>query len=321
MLNLGYHISHEQFSPGELLKLAKKAAEAGFSFGLSSDHFSPWNFDQGHSGYAWSWLGAALSQTDLNFGIVTCPFFRYHPAIIAQAAATLDEMFPQRFWIAVGSGQALNESILGEYWPTKPERNERLKASVDIMRALWRSETVTTKEPIKVVEATLYTTPKSKMPVTGAALTPETAKWMASWADSLITISQPEERLKEIVDAWKENGGENKPIKLKVQLSYDKKFDDALQGAHQQWRTNIFASDLQSQLRNPQQFEQAAQHVKPEELKKMVNVSDEPDQHIEWLIRYRNMGFSDLILHNVNKKQEQFLEVFAEKVIPELKSL
>jgi coenzyme F420-dependent glucose-6-phosphate dehydrogenase len=320
MLNLGYHISHEQFSPGELLKFAKMADNAGFSFGLSSDHFAPWNSDQGHSGFAWSWLGAALSQTQMNFGVVTCPTFRYHPAIIAQAMATLDEMFPQRFWAALGSGQALNESILGEYWPSKEERNERLKASVEIIRALWRGEKVTRMGPVKVVEASLYPAPGSEILITGAAITPETAKWMASWADRLITISQPEDSLKKVVDAWKMNGGENKPMILKVQLSYDKSFDDALQGAYMQWRTNIFASDVQAELRNTKQFEQLAHHIQPYQLKQMINISNETDQHIEWLSEYNKMGFTDLVLHNVNRKQEQFIEIFAEKVIPEIKN-
>jgi coenzyme F420-dependent glucose-6-phosphate dehydrogenase len=320
MIKLGYHISHEQFPPGELLKLAKKAAQAGFTFCLSSDHFAPWNTKQGHSGFAWSWLGAALSQTDIDYGVVTCPFERYHPAIIAQASATLDEMFPHRFWIALGSGQAMNESITGRYWPPKQERNEKLKASFDIIRALWRGETVTSKSPIRIEEATLYTRPVSEIKITGAAITPETAKWMAPWADSLITISQPEEKLKKVAAAWKENGGENKPMKIKIQLSYDKNARDAMNGAHEQWKTNVFGSDMLAELRNPQQFEQAAQHVKPEDLHGLINISEHPGQHVEWITKYIEMGFSELVLHNVNKKQEQFLESFAEKVIPELRS-
>lgn len=180
MVKLGYHISHEQFPPSKLLQLAKKAEESGFQFGLSSDHFSTWNTNQGHSGFAWSWLGAALCHTKMNFGVVNCPCFRYHPAVIAQAAATLDEMYPERFWLSVGSGQALNEAITGQHWPAKQKRNDMLKESVDIIRALWRGETVTNHGLIKVEEATLYTRPKSALPIVGAAITPDTAKWLAS---------------------------------------------------------------------------------------------------------------------------------------------
>lgn len=316
MAKFGYHISHEQFSPGELLRLAEKATRSGFSFCLSSDHFAPWSNRQGQSGFAWSWLGAAMSRTDIEFGVVNCPVYRYHPAIIAQASATLDAMFPGRFSLAIGSGQALNETITGEYWPAKHERNERLRAAADIIRALWRGETVSSKAPIKVSEAKLYTMPSTEMKITGAAISPETAGWMASWADSLITISQPEEKLKKVISAWRGNGGENKPVKIKVQLSFDRTYDLALQGAFEQWKTNVFASEVQSELRNPFQFENMAEHVKPDEVAQLVHVSADPAMHMEWISKYIEMGFDEVDLHNVNRNQDLFIEVFGEKVIP-----
>jgi coenzyme F420-dependent glucose-6-phosphate dehydrogenase len=315
MVKIGYHISQEQYPPSELLNLAKMAEKAGFQFGLSSDHFHAWNSNQGHSGFVWSWLGAAMCQTDLSYGVVNCPSFRYHPAIIAQAAATLDEMYPGRFWMAVGSGQALNEAIIGEHWPAKQERNEPLKEAVDIIRALWDGETVTHRGLIKVEEATLHTRPKKDIPIVGAAITPATAGWVASWADALITVSQPFEKLQEVVDQWKKNGGEKKPMVLKVQLSYDKSMIGAMEGAFEQWKTNIFGSDMLAELRNPMQFEQAAMHIKPEEMKEHVNISDDPGQHIEWIEKYIKMGFNEIVLHNVNKKQEQFIEIFGSKVL------
>lgn len=318
MVKLGYHFSHEQFSPGQLLQFAKKVEEAGFQFGLSSDHFHTWNTNQGHSGFAWSWLGAAMCQTHLKFGVVTCPCYRYHPAIIAQAAATLEDMFPNRFWLALGSGQALNEAITGEHWPAKAERNARLKESVEIIQDLWEGKTVSRSGMIKVEEATLYTRPKRKIPIVGAAITPDTAAWLATWADALITISQPMEMLTKVADAWKNNGGENKPMVLKVQLSYDKDMEGAMQGAHEQWKTNIFGSDMLAELRNPMQFEQAAQHIQPEELQGHVNISNDVHQHLDWLEQYIELGFHEIVLHNVNKKQEQFIDVFAERVLPEL---
>ena len=319
MAQIGYHNSHEQFSPGTLLQLSKKAEEAGFEFGNSSDHFHPWNHEQGQSGFAWSWLGAALASTKLDFSVVNCPYHRYHPAIIAQAVATLDEMFPGRFWINIGSGQAMNEAITGRKWPAKQERNARLKEAVEIIRALWKGETVTHNGLIKVEEATLYTRPKTVVPIFGAAITPETAKWLAGWADGLITVSKPPEELQKVVDAWRNNGGENKPMALKVQLSYDRTMKEALQGAHEQWKTNIFGSELLAVLRTPKQFEQAAKFVNPEELHQHVNISHEPEKHIEWIRKYAEMGFEKIVLHNVNTKQEQFIEVFAEKVLPILK--
>ncbi len=143
MTLIGYHASHEQYPPSELLAYVRAADAAGFQGVMCADHFHPWLEENGHSGFAWSWLGAALQATSFPFGVVNAPGDRYHPAIIAQAAATLAEMFPGRFWMAAGSGEALNEHITGNRWPPKPERNERLRECVDIMRALWRGETVT----------------------------------------------------------------------------------------------------------------------------------------------------------------------------------
>jgi probable non-F420 flavinoid oxidoreductase len=319
MAKIGYHISHEQFSPRELLRLALKAEQAGFDFCLSSDHFAPWSKSQGQSGFAWSWLGSALAMTKrMDFGIVNCPAYRYHPAIIAQASATLDQMFPGRFWLTVGSGQALNEAITGAYWPTKNERNIKLKAAVEIIRGLWKGETITSDVPIRVTNARLYTLPETEMKITGAAISPETARWMAPWADSLITISQPKEKLEKVLDAWRNYGGDQKPVKIKVQVSYDKTYNDALNGAWDQWRTNVFASSVQSELRDPLQFENAAEHVKPDEVSKLVFVSDNTNQHIEWLSSIVEMGFAEIDLHNVNRNQERFIDDFGTKVIPEL---
>ena len=143
MTLFGYHGSHEQYPPSELLGHVRAADAAGFQGVMCADHFHPWLEENGHSGFAWSWLGAALQATSFPFGVVNAPGDRYHPAIIAQAAATLAEMFPGRFWMAAGSGEALNEHITGNRWPPKPERNARLKECVDVMRALWRGETVT----------------------------------------------------------------------------------------------------------------------------------------------------------------------------------
>ncbi|MBA9079852.1 MULTISPECIES: TIGR03885 family FMN-dependent LLM class oxidoreductase [Rufibacter] len=320
MTKLGYHISHEQFSPSQLLQLAQKAEAAGFRFALSSDHFHPWSTQQNSSGFAWSWLGAAMAATSLEFGVVNCPAYRYHPALIAQAAATLDEMFPGRFFLTVGSGQALNEAITGLRWPAKQERNDRLKECVDVIRALWKGETVNHHGLVTVEEATLYTRPKKEIEVIAAAITPETAAWAATWADGLITISQPRDKLQKVVDAWNQNGGEGKPMLLKVQLSYDKTDKEALLGAHEQWKTNVFGSAMLADLRVPGQFEQAAQFVKPEEIREFVHVSGEPEQHLEWLQQYVEMGFQKMSLHNVNRKQEQFIEVFGQEVLPVLAS-
>ncbi|MGF1676364.1 MAG: TIGR03885 family FMN-dependent LLM class oxidoreductase [Rivularia sp. (in: cyanobacteria)] len=317
MATIGYHASHEQFKPSELLNWVQMAEQAGFTLALSSDHFHPWSEQQGQSGFAWSWLGAAMQATPtLSYRVVCAPGQRYHPAIIAQAAATLAEMFPNRFWLTVGSGQALNESITGEHWPCKSQRNARLKECVDVIRALWAGETVNHHGLVCVEEAKLYTRPQTLPLIFGAAITAETAKWIGSWADGLITISHPLPKLKEVVNAFRSGGGEGKPMILKVQLSYDRDQESALQKAHQQWRNNIFKNIVMAELRTPEQFDAAGEFVQPKELYDFVKISSDTQQFVNWLQEYIELGFDELILHNVNREQEQFIKVFGEKVLP-----
>jgi len=319
MVSIGYHASHEQFKPSELLQYVQQAEQAGFTHVLSSDHFHPWSEAQGQSGFAWSWLGAAMQATPtLSYRVVNAPGDRYHPAIIAQAAATLAEMFPNRFWITVGSGQALNEHITGAKWPMKGDRNTRLKECVDVMRSLWAGETVNHHGMICVEEAKLYTRPQTLPLIIGAAITAETAGWLGSWADGLITTSRPPEQLKTVVEAFRRGGGEGKPMILKVQLSYDRTEEEARLKAHEQWRSNIFKSVMLTELRTPAQFEAAGKFVQPQALDHHVRVSADPQQHIDWLKQDIDLGFDELILHNVNREQYQFIDVFGEKVVPVL---
>lgn len=318
MLRIGYHASHEQYSPGNLLTWVRQAERAGFTAAMCSDHFHPWSERQGQSGFAWSWLGAALQATTLPFGVVNAPGQRYNPAIVAQAAATLAAMFPDRFWIAVGSGENLNEHITGERWPTKPERNERLLEAVEVMRALWRGETVTHDGHFKVEEARLYSLPLSAPLLIGAAVTKETAKWVGSWADGLVTIDRPREELEEVVASFREGGGESKPMFLQVQLAYAPTDREAEQAAFEQWRTNIFSSSVLSDLRMPAEFDAAARFVKPEALHGPVRISSDIERHIDWLRQNLELGFSDIYLHNVHPDQEAFIDRFGERVLPEI---
>ena len=155
MTIVGWHASHEQIAPSELLRAVKRVEQAGFDAAMSSDHFSPWGERQGESGFAWSWLGAAMATTELPFGIVNAPGQRYHPAIIAQAAATLAEMFPGRFWIALGTGEASNEHITGDVWPPKDVRNRRLLECVAVIRSLLAGEEVSHDGLVRVDRARL----------------------------------------------------------------------------------------------------------------------------------------------------------------------
>jgi probable non-F420 flavinoid oxidoreductase len=316
---IAYHASHEQFPPSLLLELAVLAEKAGFSALHSSDHFQPWNSAQGESGFTFSWIGAAMQATTLPIGMVCAPGQRYHPVMVAQAAATLAEMFPDRLWISLGSGEAINEYFSAEPWPPKAARNERLKECHDVIVRLLNGELVDYSGHIKVQKAKLYTLPKVKPKFIGAAVTPETAAWLGSWADGLVTINKPMDKLKEIVDAFRSGGGAGKPISLKVQLSYDTDSNLALQGAFEQWNTNIFESSLLSDLTTVEQFEAAAKYVRPEDMHEAVHISANLEEHLEILTNYKNMGFETLILHNVNKNQRTFIENFGKHVIPKLR--
>src|SRR5215204_3946230 len=174
---IGYHASHEQLLPSALLRCVVAAEAAGFQTAMCSDHFAPWSSRQGHSGFAWSWLGAALQATGLGFGVVNAPGQRYHPAIVAQAAATLSELFPERFWLALGSGEASNEHITGDRWPPKEERRARLGEAVAVIRALLAGETVSHDGLVTVDRARLWTLPERPPALIGAAISADTAAW------------------------------------------------------------------------------------------------------------------------------------------------
>jgi probable non-F420 flavinoid oxidoreductase len=317
---IGYHASHEQLPPSALLGCVVAAEAAGFQAAMCSDHFAPWGSRQGNSGFAWSWLGAALQATRLGFGVVNAPGQRYHPAIVAQAAATLSEMFPGRFWLALGSGEASNEHITGERWPAKDERKARLGESVAVIRALLAGETVSHDGLVKVDRAKLWTLPAQPPMLIGAAVSPETAAWVGGWADGLVTINQSRDTLREVIDAFRGNGGEGKPLYLQVHLSWAADEDEALAVAHDQWSTAVFDTSLAMELALPEQFEAAAQFVAPEDVRSAVLVSADLGRHTAWLQEYAELGFERIYLHEVGQAayQRPFIDAFGSKVVPAL---
>ena len=319
MTELGYHASHEQFPPSDLLKYVELADERGFDHALASDHYHPWSERQGESGHVWSWLGAAMARTDMTFGTVNAPGYRYHPAVIAQAAATLREMYPERFWFAVGSGQLLNEGITGTDWPVKDERNARLAECADVMRRLWDGEAdVTHHGRITVERATLWTRPETAPPLFGAALSAETARWLGDceWVDGMITVGTPDhEGDAEVVEAFRETAPE-KPVYLKVQLSWDESDDAALEGAVDQWRTNCVPGAVTQQLRTAGEYDELGEEIHEEHVEEHVRVSANIDDHLEWLETDVDLDVERVVCHNVNTNQGAFVEAFAEEVLP-----
>ena len=318
MTVVGLHCSHEQIPPSRLLAHAREAEAAGFRAAMSSDHFSPWSERQGESGFAWSFLGAALQATELPFGVVNAPGQRYHPAIVAQAAATLCELFPGRLWVALGTGEASNEHITGDRWPPKDVRNARLRECVEVMRALFAGEEVNHDGLVRVDRARLWTLPEEPPPLVGAAVSPETARWCGGWADGLVTINQPREVLERVVAAFREGGGEAKPVNLQVHLSWAPSEEEALAIAHDQWRTNVFPPPLCWDLETVEQFDEAAAHVRPEDVRGAVLVSSDLSRHAEWLAELAGLGFDQIQLHHVGQDLTPFIEAFGEHVLPRL---
>jgi probable non-F420 flavinoid oxidoreductase len=311
---LGFHASHEQIHPRQLLDAVIKAEQVGFAAAMCSDHFAPWSTRQGHSGFAWSWLGAALQATNLKLGVVNAPGQRYHPAVIAQAAATLQAMYPGRFWAALGSGENMNEHITGDVWPRKSLRNERLRESVNVMHRLLAGEEVSHTGLITVDRAQLWTLPDTPPPLLGAATSPETAAFVAPWVDGLATVLQEPEALRRVIDAYRGAGGAG-PVVLQVHLSYAATDDEAQAIAHDQWRTNVFAPPLSWDIDTPHGFDEAARFVQPTDLASNVLISSDASWHAAKIAELSELGFDEIYLHHVGKEQDEFLDVFGDRVV------
>ena len=316
---VGLHHSHEQIAPSALLEVARAAESAGFDAGMSSDHFSPWSVRQGESGFAWSWLGAALAQTSLPFGVVNAPGQRYHPAIVAQAAATLCEMFPGRLWIALGTGEASNEHITGARWPDKATRNARLRECVDVLRALLAGEEVTHHGLVQVDRARLWTLPAERPPLLGAAVSEVTARWVAGWADGLATIHQERATLERVIGGWRDAGGSGRLV-VQVHISWAPTEEEALRIAHDQWRTNVFPPPACWDIDTAEAFDAAAQHVRPEDMRGPVLVTSDLGRLTAALHEVLELRPDELYVHHVGKEQGAFVEAFAGHVLPELRS-
>ena len=322
MTEFGYHVSHEQYTPGTLLTYVRRAEAAGFRGALSSDHFHPWLEENGQSGFAWSWLGAALQATKPTtmVGTVNAPGDRYHPAIIAQAAATLAEMYPGRFWLAVGTGEALNERITGAPWPPKPERQERLLECVDVMRRLWRGETVTHRGRVVVHGARLYSLPDRAPPLFGAAVSESTARWIGGWSDGLITTGRSRDEMQRMIDAFYAGGGAGKPIYVQHVLSWAPAEDAARAAARAQWRFAVLDAEQLWNLASPAAFADATAAVTADDLATKIRISADLGRHAAWLDEYRELGVNRVFCLNVGRNQEEFIDAFGAHVLPELAS-
>jgi G6PDH family F420-dependent oxidoreductase len=238
----------------------------------------------------------------------------------AQAIATLGELFPGRFWAALGSGEAVNEHVTGDRWPDKATRDARLLECVAVMRALLAGEEVTHDGLVRVDRAQLWSLPQQVPDLLGAAVSEQTARIVGGWADGFITVNQPLDVLRQVLDAFREAGGEGKPIHLQVHLCWDEDEDRALAIAHDQWRSNAFGASLAWNLEQPAQFDEASRYVRPDDIRSKVVVSSDLGEITARLQAMVELGVDALALHHVGQEQERFVDVFGAKVLPQLVS-
>lgn len=310
-MEIAYHASHEQFSPSQLLQLVKKAEAAGFDAIHSSDHFHPWISKQGNSGFAFSWIAAAMQVCQLPFSMICAPGQRLHPAIAAQAIATIAELFPNRFSVELGSGEAINESITGEQWPDKEIRNQRLKECADIIRTLISGAPCSYDGHVKVNNARLFSLPAQPPPLFGAAITSETAEWLGSWADGLITTGQSVEEIREKLHCFRKTAGEVKPVYVKYSFSYHPDYSEALQGAFDQWPTLMLMPGDLADFDSIEKFENATNPITIDEFEKKLEIFTEFGALRSKIEEFASTGINRIILHNLNREQELFLKDFS----------
>jgi probable non-F420 flavinoid oxidoreductase len=316
---IGYHSSHEQFPPSRLLFLAKAAEDAGFGGIMTSDHIAPWGERQANSGNNWAWLGAALATTSLPFSSLAIPGgWRYHPVVLAHTIATLAEMYPDRLrWIAVGSGEAMNENVVGNGWPEKRQRNERLFAGTEIIRSLLRGDTVSVRHPwFGAEDAKLWSRPIRSPRFFGAALTSATAEWMGSWADGLITVWKSKAEVMKVLDAFDSNGGAGKPRVLQLQVAWATSKEDARLAAWQNWRNAAAPPDCLAELKKPRDFDAVTRDIRPEEMDEVIPLIVHGAELLALIEAAGLCGFDDVYIHNVSLDQEGFLEFMAREVFP-----
>lgn len=318
MTTIGFHASHEQVHPAALLSAVQQAERVGFDAAMCSDHLAPWNPRQGHSGFAWSWLGAALATTSLPFGVVTAPGQRYHPAVAAQSYATLAAMFPGRFWVALGSGENMNEHVTGDPWPDKPVRDARLLEVVDVVRRLLAGEEVSHRGLVTLDRARVWTLPAEPPALLAAAVSAATAARGAGWADGLVTVNQAPEALRRVVGAYRDAGGRGS-VALQVHVSWARDEGAAEQVAHDQWRSNVFPPPLCWDLATPEQFDQASAHVSPADVRGSVLVSSDPRRLADDVAALVGIGFDQVYLHHVGQEQGPFLDMAGEALLPALR--
>ncbi|GIG29180.1 TIGR03557 family F420-dependent LLM class oxidoreductase [Cellulomonas marina] len=328
-LTVGYTAALEQLHPREAVELAVHAERHGFSGTTATDHFQPWVPAQGQASFVWNVLTAVAERTTGDVGPgVTAPTFRWHPAVVAQASATLAAMYPDRHWLGIGSGEALNEHVVGGYWPEAPERINRMFEALDVIKKLFNASLAGKDAKhagtyYRLESTRLWTMPERAPQVLVATAGPVTARRAGRVADGLITVNAPVERLASLLarfaDGAREAGRDATalPKVLQVHLSWAATEEEAVAGALREWPNGGMRFN-RSDVRSPFDFEQMARHVRAEDFEGRLLVSADPDRHRAELQRYVDLGFDRIYLHNVGRNQREFLETFGRDVLPGL---
>ena len=314
-VQLGYALSSEEHGPLELVRNARRAEEAGFTFAMISDHFHPWTDRQGNSPFVWSVLGGiAQATTGLRVGTaVTCPTIRIHPAIIAQAAATTSLLFEGRFFLGLGSGENLNEHILGQRWPPADQRLEMLDEAVEVMRLLWKGGMKTHRGRHYTVEnAKVYNLPQRPPDVFLAAAGRRAAALAGKVADGLIVVAPQDQT----VEAFRQAGGGGKPVIGQVKVCHAASEEIGARTVMEWWPTMAVPGALNSELSLPSQFEQAAKSATEEQLRKLVPCGPDPARHLAAIQKYVDIGVEQVYVHQIGPDQEGFLRFYEREIVP-----
>jgi coenzyme F420-dependent glucose-6-phosphate dehydrogenase len=326
MGTLGYAAMFEQFTPSELLRFCEQAEDQGFTSVMASDHFHPWTPQQGQSGFVWAWMGALGERTKQRFGTgVTPPGYRYHPAIIAQAAATLEQMYPGRFWLGLGAGEALNEHIVAEYWPEPPVRLERLMESIEVIQKLLSGKvTKYSGKHIKLESARLYTLPDAPPPIYVATSGPIMSERTGRLCDGIITVGAADEKIRMLMDRFEKGAREagkdpsTMPRIIQLHVSWAETQAEAEQNALKEW-PNGGMPFPKGDIRNPEDFEAMAKFVRIENFKNRVLISADLQEHCAHIQHFIDLGFNEVYLHNVGRNQEAFIAAYGREVAPNLR--
>jgi G6PDH family F420-dependent oxidoreductase len=316
MAQIGYALSSEEHSPMDLVRNARQAEEIGFSFALISDHYHPWVSAQGHSPFVWSVIGGIALATDkLRLGTgVTCPTIRIHPAIIAQAAATAASMMNGRFFLGVGTGENLNEHILGDRWPPHDIRLDMLKEAIEIMRALWTGENISWYGEYYVVEdARIFTMPDEPPAIMVAGSGSNAIEAAGEIGDGFIGLA-PE---KEKVQTFEEAGGRGKPRYGQLTVCWAETEDKARDIVYDIWPTSGLQGEMPQELRTVTHFEQAVKMLSKEQVVEDIICGPDAQSHIDGIQEFIDAGYDHVYIHQVGRNQSGFFEFYQREVLPE----